>query len=119
MIVRVKPGATLDNTHHKVFAAIAFAASIWARYGAAELVVTAGNEPGHTTNPDPARQFHRLPDGTAQAGDLRTWNIPNLEDRHEACRELALVLGPEYDVLYEKPGEEGEHCHLQWDPSTR
>jgi hypothetical protein len=115
-VIRLKPGASLDNVHPRIYFAIAMAAPVWARYGSPDLVVTAGNEAGHETNPDPKRQFHRLPDGTCQAGDLRTWTIPVLEHRHAACKELAGILGPDYDVLYERPGLKGEHCHVQLDP---
>jgi hypothetical protein len=113
MTVRLKPGVSLDNVHPKMFLAIGFAAPIWERFGTPELWITGANEEGHATG---ARGFHRLPDGTCQAVDLRTWNIPRLEDRHAACTALAQTLGAFYDVLYERPGERGEHAHCQWDP---
>jgi hypothetical protein len=112
-VIRTKAGVSLDNVHHRVFLAIALAAPIWAKYGSPDLTVTAANEDGHSTGP---RGFHRLPDGTCQAADLRTWSIPELEHRKQACAELAGILGEKYDVLYERPGEKGEHAHVQWDP---
>ena len=112
-MVRVKEGVSLDSMHPKMFLAIAMAAPIWERWGAADLWITGGNEAGHGTG---ARGFHRLQDGTAQAVDIRTWNIPRLACRHKAAKELANILGLLYDVLYEKPGQQGEHCHVQWDP---
>jgi len=111
-MIRVKPGVSLDNVHPQIFLAIGLAAPIWQRYGAPELWVTAANEEGHSTGP---RGFHRLPNGTCQAADLRTWNIPEPADRHKAVEELAEHLGRYFDVLYEKPGQQGEHVHLQWD----
>lgn len=112
-MVRLKTGVSLDNMHPKIYLAIGLAAEIWARHGSPDMVITGGNEDGHSVGP---RGFHRLPDGTAQAVDLRTWSIPVLESRHRAAKELAAVLGDKYDVIYEKPGATGEHVHLQWDP---
>jgi hypothetical protein len=113
-MIRLKsPAISLDNVSPRIFLAIALAAPIWERHGAPDVWITGANEEGHSTGP---RGFHRLPDGTCQAVDLRTWNIPRLEDRHTAAKELADVLGPLYDVLYEKPGESGEHVHVQYDP---
>ena len=112
-MIRLKPGVSLDNCHPRVFIIIGFAGPIWARYGSLDLTITGGNETGHSSG---ARGFHRLPDGTAQAVDLRTWSIPEMEHRHAACKELAAVLGPNYDVLYERPGQRGEHAHCQYDP---
>ncbi len=121
MIVRLKGATSLDRVHHEVFRAIAAAATVWAKHGADELWITGANEPGHSTGP---RGFHRLPDGTCQAVDLRTWNIADHEARHEAATELAAELGPMFDVLYEEEVRDpttgtvlrGEHVHVQHDP---
>ena len=113
-MIRLKNAAvSLDNVHPRIFLAIGFAAPIWERYGSPDLWVTAANEAGHTTNPDPQRQYHRLPDGRCQAADLRTKSIPHAADRQAACIELAGILDLSYDVLFEKPGQDGEHCHVQ------
>ena len=112
-MIRLKAGVSLDACHPRVFLIIGFAASVWAKYGSPDLTVTAANEPGHSTGP---RGFHRLPDGSCQAVDLRTWSIPELEHRRLAVKELAGILGAVYDVLYERPGERGEHAHVQYDP---
>ena len=114
-MIRLKDGVSLDRVDRHVFHAVAIADEIWARHGAAECWVTAGNEPGHKTNLDRSRQFHRLPDGTCQAADLRTHNLPPANVK-PAVDELARTLGPLYDVLLEHPGEPIEHCHLQFDP---
>ena len=110
-MIRLKTGVVLDNVHPRIFFALAMAAPIWEKYGSPELTVTAANEDGHATGP---RGFHRLPNGTCQAVDLRTWSIPEQEHRHAACRELAGILGAAYDVLYERPGQRGEHAHIQF-----
>lgn len=112
MMVRVKTGTSLDNCHPRVFQIIAMAAPIWEKYGSPDLTITGANETGHSTG---SRGFHHLPDGTCQAVDLRTWSIPEQEARHRAARELANLLGPFYDVIYERPGERGEHIHVQYD----
>ena len=106
---------------------LGFAGPIWARYGSPDLCLTAANEAGHGTG---RRGFHRLPDGTCRAVDLRTWTIPAPADRRRARDELAVVLGPLYDVLFEDEVRDpttgkvlrGEHIHLQFDeerPGTR
>jgi len=121
MIVRLKPGISLDLCHHRVFLIVGFAAPLWAKYGSAELWITGANEGGHSTG---ARGFHRLPDGTCQAVDLRTWTIPEREHRLLAVKELGAQLGALYDVLFEEEEKDpmsgkilrGEHCHCQYDP---
>ncbi len=115
IIVRIKAGVSLDKVHPKVFFAIALAGTAWEQLGAAELWITAGNEAGHTTNPDPLRQFHRLPDGSCQAIDLRVHQFTGT-NKHEARRILASMLGVNYDVILEKEGLPDEHIHVQWDP---
>lgn len=112
-MIRLKAGVSLDNCHPRVFQILAMAAPIWEKYGSKDLTITGANEDGHSTG---LRGFHRLPDGTCQAVDLRTWSIPEQEARYRAVKELANLLGPFYDVLYEKPGEQGEHAHCQYDP---
>jgi hypothetical protein len=116
MIIRLKDGVSLDHVRAELFYAIWRASIVWSQYGADTLWVVGGREQGHVTNPDLLRQFHWLPDGTCQAVDLRTWNIAELEGRKQACKSLAILLGREYDVIYEKPGEKGEHVHVQLDP---
>ena len=113
-VIRLKnPDISLDNLHPGIWSAIAIAAEVWAKWRT-DLVITGANEPGHTTNPDPTRQFHRLPDGTCQAVDLRVWNLP-AEVRREAVAALRERLGPDYDVIYERPGEAGAHVHVEYD----
>ena len=121
-MIRLKPGTgvNLDNVHPRIYLAIGFAGPIWAQYGSPDLWLTAANEAGHGTG---ARGFHRLPDGTCRAVDLRTWTIPAPADRRRARDELAVVLGPLYDVLFEDEVRDpttgkvlrGEHIHLQFD----
>jgi hypothetical protein len=119
-MIRVKNGVSVDNSHPRIFAAAALAAVVWAKYGSPDLWITGGNEGGHSTGP---RGFHRLPDGTCCAWDFRTWSIPKPEDRREAVKELAKLLGPYYDVLFEEEIRDpttgkvlrGEHAHCQVD----
>ena len=113
-MVRTKTGVSLDNTHQRIFLAIAIAAKLWEAHGV-DLVITGANETGHHTNPDPTKQFHRLPDGSCKAVDLRSWNLPPTL-RSQMLTDLRKALGPGYDVLYERPGEQGEHYHIEWDP---
>jgi hypothetical protein len=120
-MVRVKNNVSLDNVHPRVFLIIGFAAPIWEKYGSTDLWITGGNEGGHSAG---ARGFHRLPDGTCQAVDLRTWTIANTEHRRQAAQELAGILGPLFDVLFEEEIRDpttgkvlrGEHAHCQYDP---
>jgi hypothetical protein len=116
LIVRIKAGVSLDLTHPKVFVALARATAVWEKIEAREMWITACNEAGHTTNPDRNRQFHRLPDGTCQAFDLRTHNLANLASIYQAQRLLAATLGKYYDVVLENVGTDNEHIHVQYDP---
>lgn len=119
-MIRLKAGVSLDNVHPRVFLIIGFAAPIWAKYGSPDVWVTGANEDGHSTGP---RGFHRLPDGTCQAVDLRTWTIAEPEHRRMAAKELAGILGPLFDVIFEVELRDatgkitrGEHVHVQYDP---
>ncbi len=118
-MIRVKPTVSLDNVHPQIFFAISLAAPIWARYGSSDLTITAANEGGHSVG---LRGFHRLPDGTCRAVDLRTWTL-NPEQKHRAIDDLAASLGALFDVLFEpeikddRTGQviRGEHAHVQYD----
>ena len=120
-MIRLKEGVSLDNVHPQIFFALSIAAPIWARYGSRDLWVVAANEPGHSVG---LRGFHRLPDGTCQAVDIRTWTLPTAEAKHRAIDDLATSLGALYDVLFEpqitddRTGKviRGEHVHCQYDP---
>lgn len=114
MIIRLKSGVSLDYTHHKVFYAIGLIAPLAEQYGITELWVTAAREHGHTTNPDPKRQFHWLPDNTCQAFDMRTHDMTG--DKHDAVRVFGRILGPTFDVILENEGGDNEHIHTQYDP---
>lgn len=125
-MIRTKPGVSLDNVHPRIFLAIGLAAPVWARYGSSDFWITGANEDGHSTGP---RGFHRLPNGTCQAIDARTWTIKEPEHRRMACKELAGILGPDFDVIFEEEVRDasgkiikGEHAHIQLDeerPGTR
>lgn len=115
-LIRLKAGVSLDKCHPKIFFAMAMAARVWEQLGAEELWITAANEPGHKTNLDPQRQFHRLPDGSCQAFDNRVHQF-NYDQKREARRILASILGRDYDVLLEKVDTDQEHIHVQYDPN--
>lgn len=119
-MVRLKPKVSLDNVHPQMFSVIAKAADIWSRYNSRDLWITAANEEGHSIGP---RGFHRLPDGTCQAIDIRTWSIPFHVHKMAAIEDLTVVLGREFDVIFEKEERDasgrvikGEHVHVQYDP---
>ncbi len=114
-MVRLKPGVDLDSVHGKMFFAIAMADRVWEQLGFNECWITAAHEAGHHTNPDVTRQFHLLPDGTCQAVDARTHQF-NTQQKHEARRILASILGKDYDVILELEGQPLEHIHMQYDP---
>ena len=103
---------SLDKTHPTVWYAVSVAARVWEELGQ-DLVITAANEAGHTTNPDPTKQFHRLPDGSCRAVDLRIWNLPR-DTREGAVDTLRTMLGPDYVVIHERPDQAGVHVHVQY-----
>lgn len=114
-MIRLKDGIDLDSVHGKIYFAVSMADRVWEQFGFPECWITAANEPGHTTNPDPYRQFHLLPDGTCQACDFRTHQFNSVQ-KHEARRILASILGKDYDVLLENEDKSNEHIHVQYDP---
>jgi hypothetical protein len=95
-----------------MFFAIAMADRVWEQLGQPECWITGANETGHSTGP---RGFHHLPDGTCQACDLRIHAF-NDEQKKEARRILASILGRDYDVLLESIDMPNEHIHVQYDP---
>lgn len=116
MHVRFKDGVTVDNAHAQVFFAIYRACAVWESFNQKELWITGGREHGHTTNPDPNRQFHWLPDSTCQAIDLRVHMWKSVV-QEEARDLLAKSLGPDFDVILEFKGTDKAHIHVQFDPS--
>jgi hypothetical protein len=101
LIMRLKNGASLAGVSWQMFYAAVIAEGVFKKYGAAELVITAGTDGEHMEG-----SLHY----EGRALDLRTWGINDLA----ACRdELKRKLGKNYDVVIEKT-----HLHMEYDPKA-
>lgn len=52
-----------------------------------------------------------------RAADVRTKNFPSLAAIQAFANRLREELGPAYQVIYEDPGGENQHLHIEFDPS--
>lgn len=50
-----------------------------------------------------------------KAVDLRTWHFRSVSARDMAIANLRARLSPDYDLVLEKPGQTGEHLHVEYD----
>ncbi len=97
--------------HPAIFQAISMAAwSVWAQFGAEELVVTALRDGSH-------RVGSRHKQEICTAVDIRSKGpgaIAKEEDRVRAREVLQATLGSAYKVILENLGEPNEHIHVSY-----
>lgn len=62
-----------------------------------------------------ARSLH--PSGNAL--DLGTHQIKDIATRQKIARDIQIVLGPQFDVVFEAQGEPNEHIHVEFDPKEK
>lgn len=67
-------------------------------------VITSANDSTHGPH---SRHY------TDEAIDLRTKDLPTLQAKKDLAAALRAELGPAFTVLFESPGGEQEHLHLQ------
>ena len=73
-----------------------------------EVVITSANDSVH----QPQSLHYR-----DCAVDIRTRNFPDEASKQVFLAALVAELGDEnYDFLYENPGTQNQHFHLEWDP---
>lgn len=73
----------------------------------AEAVITSANDGTHLES---SLHYKNL------ALDLRSRDLtPDKKER--LIKELKSELGSQYQVILEKPGEPGEHAHVEFDPN--
>lgn len=52
-----------------------------------------------------------------QAVDVRSRNLPSEIDKRTVLSHLKVQLGNDYDTLYENPGSDNQHFHIELDPT--
>lgn len=97
--MKLKQGASLAGVVWQMFYAAIIAEGIFKKYGATELIITAGTDGTHSEN-----SLHY----EGRALDLRTWDV---SDVTAVAAELRRKLGKNYDVVIEKT-----HLHVEYDP---
>jgi hypothetical protein len=107
-MIRVKPGASLDNTRAVLWWGVAIAAEVFERAGS-DLIITSGTDGAHRPG-----SFHY----SGEAVDLRSHHLPD-EIKSSVLVDLARALGPDWDVILEHPDGPAEHYHLEYDPRPR
>lgn len=70
-------------------------------------VITSANDGTHMTG---SLHYKNL------AIDVRSHDLGSLDQKHEVLQKMKSVCGPDYDILFENPGEDNEHFHLEFDP---
>lgn len=104
-MISLKEGVDLTRIDNHIWAAVWVVADVAdGLEPGIEIVVTAGRDGRHKTG-----SLHYK----GRAVDIRTWNLKN----PAKVRDLvAFRLGKDYDVLFENPGQEDQHLHVEWDP---
>ena len=75
-----------------------------------DCVVTSGNDGTHSGRPVVGTL--KDPHYEGLAIDIRTKNVP-IAARESLWIDIKAALGPEYVVLWENPGKDNEHFHVQ------
>lgn len=69
-----------------------------------KCVITSANDSTHSPN---SRHY------TNEAIDLRTKDLPTEKAKRDLVARLRAELGPAFTVLYENPGGDNQHIHIQ------
>jgi hypothetical protein len=99
-------GVRLDGVRPVTLRAMAAAAEVFAREGAA-LVVTSVVDGLHMEG---SKHY------TGEAFDCRSKHLPDYETKLRVLGALEEALGKDFDVLLELVGDDSEHLHLEFDP---
>lgn len=104
-MLKFKPGVSLKGLTPQMVLALEVVQEAFKSYGL-DTVVTSANDGTHKTN-----SFHYQ----GRAFDFRTKHSGNLgKGIAGAIRERLGPIG--FDVVYEDPGGENEHIHVEYDP---
>jgi len=105
-MLRFKSSVSIRALEPQLLVALLLAEQVYAAEGI-ECVVTSGDDPGHKPG-----SLHDV----GLALDLRSKHVhPASKPRVVAAlRETLVPLG--FEVLFEYPGEEREHVHVEFDP---
>lgn len=107
--MRLKAGVSLKGLTAPMCLGAVIVASVYARLCPGyDPWVTSGNDGTHGEN-----TLHKR-GGQCNAMDFRTKDYP--EDRWALAKEIVIALGAEFDVVFEHPGEDNEHIHVEYDP---
>lgn len=102
-MILLKDGVRLQRLHPKLWHAACVVAEVL-ELQKRDCVVTSASDGMHKPN----SKHYKF-----EALDFRT---KHLKKPFEAVAEIKRRLGKGYDVIYEKPGLENEHLHIEWDP---
>ena len=102
-MIRLKSNTVnLDKVCPKVYEAIAKTHEIYINAGAKDMVLTSVRDSKHGKG-----SLHYV----GCAFDVRVWNLPKGIDYLEITKQIAEVLGKDYDVVFEV-----NHIHIEYDP---
>jgi hypothetical protein len=99
-------GVRLNGVRPVTLRAMAAAAEVFAREGAA-LVVTSVVDGLHMEG---SKHY------TGEAFDCRSKHLPDYETKLRVLGALEAILGRDYDVILERRGDPSEHFHIEHDP---
>ncbi len=105
-MIALKHSVKLKDLQPQIVLAIQIAEGVWVKYGSPLLVVTSCNDSTHKEG-----SFHYR----GLAVDLRIKNISEA-NQPVLVKDLMVMLGPEYDVIWEDAMGPNAHVHIEWDP---
>lgn len=108
--MRLKAGVSLQGLEPQMVLVAVIVEDIYRKHDPAyEVWITSGNDGTHGLD-----SLHKR-DGMCRALDFRTKDYVGC-NKNQLKDEIKLALGDEFDVVYEHPGGDQEHIHVEYDP---
>lgn len=104
MALAVKPGVLLASTP-QVATIRAAVNRVWSKRGLT-ATITSGLDGTHKRQ---SKHYEGLAEDYRTKDLPQAWKLPMFE-------EVRLILGSDYDVVFESPGTDNEHLHVEFDP---
>ncbi len=102
-MVVIKEGVIFKRLKPEIYGLFSLLDRLWSEYGV-ECVITAANDGKHKVG-----SLHYQD----AALDVRSKNLPSEQAKHDLHAQLMHKLGGDYDVLFESPGQQQEHFHIE------
>lgn len=101
----LKHSVKFGNSELAMICAVIAVSDVFKKYGYA-CVVTSANDSNHGTGSLHYKDC---------ALDFRSKHVTSMSEKQNILTEIKQRLTSDYDVLFENPGTESEHYHLEYD----